>query len=130
MTDLINKVLNMSDVDAKILLTKYEPLLQVSGNVSNDYQKIILYLAVLDSGINYIKENHPDINIDLKCWSIVVLKHEFQQNKIDSDSSIKISIDKFIEHCNLEYQKYLDDIGIYSCEYHRDREFIFKYLNM
>jgi hypothetical protein len=70
------------------------------------------------------------IFIDLICGQLSYKTTNVNKKRIERDSSIKISIDKFIEHCNLEYQKYLDDIGIYSCEYHRDREFIFKYLNM
>jgi hypothetical protein len=106
------------------LIQKYAFVLELISD-----QEQIPYLAyIIDTAINYIKKTHNDLNIDWKSWCVILVKEQFLNQKIKSESDIEEIINDFIEYWKKEYKKYCDNIAISSSDYDRDRGFVYEYI--
>jgi hypothetical protein len=119
MIDLTNKSVD----EINELIKKYAQALEL---IKPQFQP---YLAVIiDIGVKHIKEKHQDLPVDWKAWSIVYLKNKYFKGRIHKESDIPDLIDDLIRHHNDDYKKYIDDLGVFTNEYDRDRGFVHKYL--
>ena len=125
MTDLINK--NKSDLSneeleiLKNLVEKYKDLIQY---VHHSYANELAF--VLEMGINHIKDNHNDLPVDWKTWSMVLLKNMVEDNL--NIQNVPTIIDEFVEYHKTEYNKYCKDI-ISVNDFERDRGFVHRFIN-
>jgi|JFJP01.1.fsa_nt_gi hypothetical protein len=124
MTDLTNKIQSIPLVELQNLYNKYS---QVLENIKPESQ--LPYMAIIiDVAIKYINENHATIPKDWKAWTVLVLKHKYFQNKINSETDITKSIDEFIKYYNENYIEYISRM-ISVTEFDRDYGFVVEYLN-
>lgn len=118
MIDLTNRTIE----ELNGLIQKYA---LVVGLFRPPEQPYIAY--IVDIAVNHIKATHNDLPLDWKCWSTIVVKNAFFNNKINKDSNIIEFIDDFITYWKQEYQRYCDNLGMSASEYDRDRGFVFEY---
>lgn len=123
MTDLIN---NRSAQEINELIQKYASVLEVSGiRTLPDVQK---FAIIIDVAVNYIKDWHNDLTTDWKAWSIMVIKNQYHNKKINSESDVIQTINDFVMSWKENYKTYCNNLGIYASEYDRDRGFVYDYL--
>jgi len=121
MIDLTNKSVEQINE----LIQKYTPVLELFI----EKEEHIPYLAyIIDLGVNHIKTKHNNLTVDWKSWTVFIIEKKYFDNKIRVESDIITIIDNFVEFFNKEYQKYIDDLGMFASEYDRDRGFIYMFL--
>jgi len=121
MIDLTNRTIE----EVNGLIQKYASVLEL---VKPPQQQP--YLAVIiDVGIKHVKENHQDLPLDWKIWSIIFTKNKYLNNKLGKESEIPEIIDDFIKHYKDNYKEYIDSLGMYASDFDRDYGFIFKYMS-
>ena len=125
MTDLTNKIGNISVADMQVLYTKYTPLAEFIGKYK-DQVPYLLY--VIDAGVEYIKKTYVDLSVDWKAWAIVYLKHMYLKGHLKKEEDISATIDEFVKHYNEDYKSYIDDLALSASEFDRDYGFVCKYI--
>lgn len=126
MTDLINRVNELESEVITTLLKKYQPVLE---EMRFEHREDIPRMAyVLNIAVNYLIVNYKDLSSDWKTWCTILIKRLFEQEKLRTKKDILKQIDDFLMYKKKEYEKYIDNIALYSNEYHRDAPFIDKYL--
>jgi hypothetical protein len=119
MIDLTNK--NVEEVNA--LIQKYASVLEL---IKPQYQPFLA--VILDIAVSYIKENHNDLPLDWKAWSIVVLKNKYFSGKVHKESDIPVIIADFIKHFKDNYADYIQQLGMSATEFDRDYGFVCRYM--
>ncbi|MCK9416729.1 hypothetical protein M0Q97_08750 [Candidatus Dojkabacteria bacterium] len=122
MIDLTNN--NTEDIN--VLVQKYTSVLQVSN--LNTIDEIRLLAKIIDEAIKYIANNHSELTIDLKIWSILVLKNII--NKIKTDDDVKKYIDEFVEYWGKKYEKYCNYLGMSASDFDRDYYFVLTFIKI
>jgi hypothetical protein len=121
MIDLTNK--NVDEING--LIQKYIPILELIKE-----REQIPYIAyVLEYAVNYIKSKYLDLNKDWKTWTILVIKNQYLNDKIQSESDIELIADEFIEYWKQEHQNYVDDLALWRSEVDRDSNFVHMYID-
>lgn len=116
MIDLTNKSID----EVNQLIQKYAKVLEI---IRPEEQP---YLAVLiDVAHKYIVEKYKDLTADWKTWCIIALKKE--RNKIHRESDVPKIIDEFVEYYKNEYQKYVNNLGVFASEFDRDMGFVYTF---
>ena len=124
MTDLISEINNTRVADMQVLYTKYAPLYEFI----KDKKQIPFLTVVIDRGIAYVKENHADLPLDWKVWSIIYLKHKYLKGLVKRNEDISECIADFIKHYKTDYAEYIEQIGTFRSEFDRDYGFVCKYI--
>jgi hypothetical protein len=119
MLDLTNK--NVDEINAHI--QKYASVLELLNPQYQPYMALII-----DISIRHIQEKHPNLPVDWKAWSIVVLKNKYFKGKVKKESDIPIIIDEFIQHYKDNYAEYIQQLGVSSTEFDRDYGFVCKFI--
>jgi hypothetical protein len=126
MTDLINRVNSLHVDVVNTLLKKYQPVLE---EIKFKSQEDIPYMAyVLNLTVNYVNQKHKEETSDWKTWCGVLIKRLFEREIVKTKEDIFKHIDQFLEYKKKEYKKYVENIALYSDEYHRDNPFIEQYI--
>lgn len=123
MTDLIN---NISAQEVNELIQKYASVLEVANAKTRD--DIPILAIIFDISVKYLKNWHNDLPVDWKAWSVIVVKNQYYNKKINSESDIIQTINDFVKSWKEDYNSYCDGLGMYASEYDRDRGFIYKYI--
>jgi hypothetical protein len=119
MLDITNKTTD----EINLLTEKYKSVLELIKN-----KKIIPNLAVvLDIGINYINEKYLDLSADWKSYTMLYIKDQYLNDKINNETDIALLIDNFIKYYNEEYTGYIDNLSMSASDYDRDIEFVHKF---
>jgi len=121
MNDLINK-LNPNLI--KDWLGKYHQFLQHI----HDPKEFPLFLYIIDSSINYIKEKYPDVSSEWKAWTMILIKKLHSQDMLKTEDDIFNNIKGFLKYKEDKYDIYLNNVGMYVNEYYRDCYFIDQYI--
>jgi hypothetical protein len=131
MIDLISKNQHSLTLDEVNQLNALVDKYMLALNELTTYEKTLApFVAfVIDTGFNYINENHNDLDADWKTWSIVYLKILFFKNKIKDINEIPKLIDDFINHHKEQYQSYKDSIEFFASNFDRDYQFVSRYIN-
>ena len=119
MIDLTNK--NVDEINA--LIQKYASVLEL---LKPQYQPYMAF--IIDTGVKYIQENYPTLELDWKAWSIVVLKNKYFKGKIHNESDIPKIIAEFIQHFKDNYAEYIQQLGMSATEFDRDYGFVCRYM--
>jgi hypothetical protein len=125
MTDLTSNVLNLEIKDLQILLAKYSPIIELI----KEKDKIPHLVYIFEYTINYINSKHNTLTKDWKTFTTIVVKNQFLNKKIQSESDIENTIDDFVLYWNAEYQNYIDDLALFDNEIDRDLGFCNKYIS-
>jgi len=108
--------------EINILIQKYLNILELIK-----YKENIPYLALIfDIGVSHINEKYSGMTSDCKGWAMFILNELFYN--INNDSDVKEIIDQFIIYYNNEYEKYLNDIVMFTTEYDRDFGFALNFI--
>ncbi len=108
------------------LIQKYAPILKLSRTKSKE--EIPILAVIYDISIKYIKDWHNNLTVDWKSWCVLVIKEQFHNKKIQSESDIIQVINDFVNTWKENYKIYCNSLGTYASEYDRDRGFVYKYL--
>jgi hypothetical protein len=119
MIDLTNR--SVDEINA--LIQKYASVLEL---IKPQYQPFMA--VILDIAIPYVKENYPDLPLDWKSWSIVVLKHKYFKGKVHKETDIPKIITEFIQQYKDNYAEYIQQLGISASEFDRDYGFVCKHI--
>jgi len=118
MIDLTNK-------NVEVLIQKYAPVLELIRN--REQIPILAYL--IDYGVQYIQFKYKFLDIDWKCWAIILIRNQQIQKKINTEKDIDDLIDNFVKYYQESYREYINDLGTSTCDYDRDREFVYRFLS-
>lgn len=134
MTDLINNVRELDVAKAKLLQHKYKDIVKYGKNVDNldpnkNKAELLLLPYVMNLTYNYIENKHPLEDKDWKAWCCYLIKELLDDDKLNTKEEIFDHIDKFLEYKKKEYNKYVDDMVMYSSEFSRDYRFLISYIN-
>jgi hypothetical protein len=83
---------------------------------------------IINVGYQHLKNNHNDVDKYIKAWSLTVLKLIHNKHSVDL-TKIPEYIDEFIKYFNEKHTQYIEDIVIFATEYHRDIDFVVKFIN-
>jgi len=117
MIDLINE-------NTDELLQNYSNILELIPNKKNHSNLAIIF----DNGIKYIKKHYGDLDIDWKTWSLLYLKYKYFNNEIKKESDIYKLINDFINYYKENYNNYINDIVVFSDDFDKNLEFLYKYM--
>lgn len=123
-TDLINKVNQMPVVEVQVLYKTYESILEFVEK----QEQLPYFVYTIDIAIKHINETYPTLDKDWKTWAVVVLKHQYFQNKINSETDIVKSIEEFVKYYNENYSQYILNM-VSVTEFDRDYGFVIKHIN-
>jgi len=126
MTDLINRVHNLTSETAQALIIKYQDALKEI--FKRDDQKVIYVAYIINVAYNYLEEKHKDETADWKSWCVLLIKKLFDKEILVEKEDIFKHIDQFLEYKKSEYDKYVSNIAMYSDEFYRDSPFVDKYI--
>ena len=121
MTDLTNKVDEITKEDIKVLQNIVNEFSTVLGDIKNNdipYVAYIIYVAR-----NHINNKYEEFSSDWKSWGVFFVRHQYLKGNLTKLSQIPILIDKFFEYYNNDYNDYCKDTFAAS-DYDRDRGFI------
>lgn len=88
--------------------------------------KHLRLMVVIEIAVPYLKINYPDLSRDWKAWVMVMLRDWL--DNIGSESNIVRCIDGFINYYKTQYQRYITEVGYYTCDYDRDYGFVRSFL--
>jgi hypothetical protein len=125
MTNLTQNVLNLDVKDLQVLTTKYAPVLELI----KEKEKIPHLAYIFEYAINYINSNHNNLTKDWKTFTTIVIKNQFLNEKIQSESDIEDIINDFVLYWKTEYQNYIEDLALFDNEIDRDLGFCNKYIS-
>jgi len=125
MTDLINRV----DEWIKTDINGLQEIVNKYADVLKDVlpEKNVPYVAVIiNSCVHFLNETYPDLDADWKAWSVLLIKKMFEENKLEKEADIHLTIIEFLEYKDAEYEKYCKNIVSVS-DYERDRGFFYRF---
>lgn len=118
MIDLTNK--NIGE-----LAQKYSCVLELIKNKDQ-----IPHLAyIIDYSVNFIKQNYSPFTDVWKAFGVVVVRHQWQNGKINNEQDIDNLLIGYFQYLNDNYEKYINSLGIVGSEYDRDYGIVRHYID-
>ena len=125
MIDLISNETTLTSENVDVPEKKYGTILEGINDV-----KIRQNLAnIYNVSVEQVNEKYDHICIELKAWSIIIVRDCYFSNKIKNSEDVTNILDGFFEYVKENYDKYLSTISVFSSDYDRDKEFVYEYIN-
>lgn len=118
-------MIDLTGIDVNNLINKHNNILSIDfSEISADVPNLAY---IFEESLKYVNLE-PDLTVNLKIWSLFVIRNDYFNNRIKNNDDIIKRINKFIKYWNKDYDKYLKNIASYYSDYDRDISFVNKYL--